>query len=305
MSRTAFLSASAVLVGLVLPASPTWADGPTRPPTKQECVSANEAAQDLLSAGKLREARDRLAVCTADACPTPVRDDCTRRLDVVQKAIPSLLFEVRDESGHPVSAVSVTMDGALLADGLDGAAIPVDPGQHTFVFEVESRPKVTRTLVLQEGERNRRERVALVATTAAAASPEPASKRTPPEAPTPRSSWGTQRGLGLALGVAGIAGLTLGSVFGLVSKAEYDHALTFDCGPAAGYASPKTCDATGARDVQSAHTQAAVSTAGFFAGGALLAAGAVLYLSAPKGGRLTVESHLGPDRAAIGLRGAW
>jgi hypothetical protein len=64
-------------------ASPAAADAPT----KQECVAANEAAQDLRRAGKLREAREKLAVCLDEGCPKAVRDDCAQRRDEVDKAM--------------------------------------------------------------------------------------------------------------------------------------------------------------------------------------------------------------------------
>ncbi|MGH7271296.1 MAG: hypothetical protein ACREJ3_12785, partial [Polyangiaceae bacterium] len=64
----------AALFAIVMIASAAAADEPgdkpatpppqaAAPPTKEECVAANENAQDLQSAGKLRDAAARLRTC--------------------------------------------------------------------------------------------------------------------------------------------------------------------------------------------------------------------------------------------------
>jgi hypothetical protein len=278
-------------------------------PTKQECVSANESAQELRDAGKLREARARLATCIAQSCPAPVREDCSQRLDEVDKAMPSLVFEARDESGRDLSAVRVTMDGEPLANNLDGAAIAVDPGQHRFAFEAAGLPIATKTLLLVEGDKRRHERVALVATPVA----------TTPGGGGPASAWGSsmdsvgktsgdrrvQRTIGFALGGAGVVGLAIGSVFAFVSKSTYDQALRSECGSAVGFDDAKACSATGYRDVQRARTQASAATVSLIAGAALLGGGAVLYLNARRAGQLAVGAYIDAGSAALTARGGW
>jgi hypothetical protein len=130
-------------------------------PTKAECVAANSAAQDLRTAGKLREAHVKLALCISASCPGPVREDCGERLRDLEKATPSIVFEAKDGAGNDLSAVVVIMDGQPLAKKLDGAALVVDPGEHTFTFEADRLPTVEKKLVLREGEKERRERVTL------------------------------------------------------------------------------------------------------------------------------------------------
>ena len=61
-------------------------------PTKQQCVVANESAQDLQRAGKLIEARLRLMTCADDACPGAVRADCAEQLQAVAKALPTIVL---------------------------------------------------------------------------------------------------------------------------------------------------------------------------------------------------------------------
>ena len=60
-------------------------------PTKLECIAANDAAQDLRRTGKLREAREKLALCVSTACPGPVREDCAQRLTEVDGVMPSIV----------------------------------------------------------------------------------------------------------------------------------------------------------------------------------------------------------------------
>ena len=129
-------------------------------PTKQECVTANENAQDLLRAGKLRDAREQLVMCTAKACPGAVRDDCAERLRAVDQKLPLVVFTPlasKGAAGIDVRAVTVTVDGASPSRPLDGTAIPVDPGEHTFTFSVGDRPPVSLELTLHEGDRLQRD----------------------------------------------------------------------------------------------------------------------------------------------------
>ena len=54
-------------------------------------------------------------------------------------------------------------DGTPFTIPLDGSPIELDPGPHTFSFETAGSQAVTRTLVLSQGDRSRRERIAFSA----------------------------------------------------------------------------------------------------------------------------------------------
>jgi hypothetical protein len=265
-------------------------------PTKQECIAANDAAQDLRRAGKLHEARDKLALCVATSCPGPVREDCGQRLTEVDSVMPTVVFEAKDGAGNDLVAVTVTMDGQRLIDRLTGLPMQLDPGEHRFVFEATGLPSTEKTIVVREGERDRRERVVFGQATAAL--PTPPSQSTTPFAPS-ASDGDTQRTIAFVLGGAGVVGLAVGSVLGLVSKSSYDHALQTECGH-----NPNGCSPQGIQDGQSAHGQAAASTVAFVAGGVLLGAGAVLYFTAPKAS-VCVGTTVGTERAGFVVSGAW
>ncbi len=120
--------------------------------SKAECIQANTASQDARRDLKFSAAREQLARCIDPSCPGIVRDDCTRRLDELERAQPTIVFDAKDASGHDVAAVKVTIDGKPLAEKLVGSALAVDPGEHTSTFTASGGAPVTQTLiVIKEG----------------------------------------------------------------------------------------------------------------------------------------------------------
>ena len=133
---------SVLVLGGVFAAFPAAAADPT----KEQCIAANDHAQEFRQAGKLSKAREQLVLCVAQSCPGPVREDCAQRLDEVDKAMPTIVFVVKDASGNDVSGVSVTMDGQPLAAKLTGAAVAVDPGSITSHSRRQACRRLTRLL---------------------------------------------------------------------------------------------------------------------------------------------------------------
>ena len=54
------------------------------------------------------------------------------------------------------------MDGELITDRLEGTAVPIDPGSHTFVFETAGKPPITKRFVIRESQKDRPEVVVFV-----------------------------------------------------------------------------------------------------------------------------------------------
>lgn len=246
-------------------------------PTKRECVAANEDAQDLRHAGKLREARRQFAACTAAGCPSVIREDCAQRLREVEAALPSVVFVAKDKAGHDLTAVHIAMDGDPLVERIDGTAVVIDPGEHKFVFVAEGFRDVTSTLLVHEGESDRPVRVVLESTKPAVVEQAPPA---PPPAPATPTSGNVLRPLGITLAVVGVGGLGVGAVFGLTSKSTYDRSQN-EC-PTGDLAKCPASSAQAQDDLSSARSQALASTIAFAAGGAFLAAGAILFFIAPK-----------------------
>ena len=245
--RRAASAVTLVVASAVLVARPAHADV-----TKAECLRSNVSAQALRRESKLRAAAEELRVCADPTCPTIVRDDCAQRLDEVDRAQPTITFEVKDASGADVRGASVTVDGTPRAGTLGGTPLLVDPGEHVFVFTAPGALAVSRTLVLTEGVKGRRERVVLTAA----------------PAPAPASGMSTQRVVALGLGGVGIAGLIVGGVFGGLTLSE-ESAQKSDCSSSTIAGCPQHAAAVSAHGTGT--TYGAVSTAGFIAAeGAML-----------------------------------
>ena len=267
--------------------------------TKDQCVDANTKAQSLRRDGKFAAAREQLTLCIDRSCPGIVRDDCTQRLDELERAQPTVVFDAKSAVGEDVVLVHVAVDGVRLADVLDGRALGVDPGQHVFTFEVPGQAPTTYRFVLKEGEKDRRERIVL------AGAPEPAASVTAPKAPEPPRGQ-TQRVAGLVLGAAGLAGIGVGAVFGLLTIHDWSSSKS-EC---------STTSCTNANyqaavsDHDRAETSSTIATAGFIAGGVLLATGVVAWLTSPSTGAesaptasVRLAPALGPGLAGFAVTG--
>ena len=92
--------------------------------------------------------------------PDLIRSSCQQRLADVDRAVPRIVFQVKDGEGNDVPAVKLTIDGQPREER-PGAAIALDPGQHVFAFEGPGMPLVQKTLVLVEGVRDRSETLVL------------------------------------------------------------------------------------------------------------------------------------------------
>ncbi|MGA3124510.1 MAG: hypothetical protein ABSF69_27445 [Polyangiaceae bacterium] len=250
--------------------------------TKDQCIDANGEGQELRREGQFSAARGMLLLCANQSCPAIVRDDCTTRLDELEKAQPTIAFQVKDASGGDVSAVRVTVDGKLLTDLLDGTALRVDVGHHAFTFEIAGQPPVTRTLVITEGVKGRREVVTMgaaglvapMSTTGASPAATPGSDA---ERPATSGTMATQKVLGMVTGGVGLAGLALGGVFGLLTlsekKKQQNDCPSFASCTISGHSSALT-------DHSNGMTDGTISTAASIAGAALLVGGAVLVFTA-------------------------
>lgn len=283
--------------------------------TKDQCIDANTQAQSLRRDGKFASARDKLQLCGDPKCPAIIRDDCTQRLDELDRAQPTIVFDAKDGDGHDLVAVQVTVDGQPLAARLEGRALRVDPGAHAFVFTVAGQPPVSQTFVIREGEKERHETIVIGAPTAPAApvAAPPASAvpvaanppNTPPEQP-PSSGLGTQRLLGIGVAGMGVVGIGVGSVFGLLASSAWSSAKS-----ACGGDTAHCTNVSSANSYKSTtDTDGTISTVGFIAGGVLVAAGAVLFFT---GGRhesapaasLWVTPSVGPGQGGAVIRGTF
>jgi hypothetical protein len=259
---------------LCLVAAPTlWAPPAAADVTKAQCIQANTEGQSLRRAGRIAEAREQLRICGDPRCPGILHTDCTKRLDELEEAQPTVVFHAKDGSGQDLSAVKVAIDGRPLADKLDGTALLVDPGEHVFTFTAPGEDPVTKTFVLQEGAKGRQEQIVI-----GKPAPPGDDSRPPPVDKLAKKDeaggMGAQKFMALTVGVVGVAGVAVGAIFGATANSQWSQAQN-DCGSGCG---PNSV-AQGQRS--DALSNATVSTVGFGVGAAAIAASLILWLSAP------------------------
>jgi hypothetical protein len=297
-----------LLTLLALGASPTARadDGPT-------CSEAFDQSQVKRDEGKLLEARKLLRACSGATCSPTQQRLCLEWLTDVNVRMPAIVLSAKDGSGADLVDVKVTMDGVQVATKLDGRAIDVDPGAHSFTFELADGTRAETRTVAEESGKGKVVSVTLGRPPAPAVVPPPpplplpvVSPPSAPVAPAPAASEDASSGggtspvrtTGFILGAAGIAGLALGTVFGLEAlSTKSSH-----------------CDSTGRCDPGTATTadnQATASTIGFIAGGVLFAGGLTMVLLAPKSGQprpatsLAVAPMVGLTGGGLQLAGRW
>jgi hypothetical protein len=153
---------------------------------KQVCTDAYSAAQPLRRDHKLLAARTQLRLCVRQECSPLLKGqivtDCTEWLTDVEAKLPSVVFSAKDGSGADITNATVSMDGAVIAKALDGQAIDIDPGQHTFKFVVPGQPPVEVKVVATVGSKNR-----LVTATIGAPPASPVDRT--PAAPPASYTW--------------------------------------------------------------------------------------------------------------------
>jgi hypothetical protein len=246
-------------------------------PTEKECAAAAKDAEQLRGAGDLFAARGRLEACSAAECARPLREQCARDLAGIEAVMPAVVVEAKDAASNNVTEVRARIDGAHVGDRLDGVAIPVNPGEHRLVLEGPGFRRTETTFVAHEGQKKLRVVVYLDSDAGLAVGPSgsPSAAGATPGRDEGTPVFATRRQkVALALGVGGVAGVAVGSIWSIMSKMTYDHAVSSECGGDVNHCSPK-----GIADGQTAHQQAAIATVGFVAAGALLAAGAVVYFT--------------------------
>lgn len=203
--RKALIAAVSIATTMVV----SFADTTARADDREQCANAAEQAQSLRDEGKYRRAREQMLVCARDVCPGPIKSDCGKWLDQVERDAPTVVFGAKD-SGKDVTDVKVSMDGVVVTEKLDGKPQLVDAGEHTFKFEHGGVTKEEKVLI-QAGQKGRSVTVAFGAAS---------STTTPP----PGGGAVEEGSIVPALVVGGIGVIALGSftLFGIQGKNDVD-----------------------------------------------------------------------------------
>ena len=230
----------------------------------QTCAAAAEQAQAARDEGKYRRAREQLLVCSRDACPGPIKKDCSEWLGQIDNVAPSVVFIARD-GDRDVTDVKVTMDGVSLTERLDGKAVSVDTGEHVFKFERGGVVKEEKVLV-GAGQKGR---TISVNFGSVVAKPPPPPGGGPDPKPV-RSDSGSSMVPIYVLGGVGVLGLASFTIFGISGKSDVSDLRD-------------TCDGHCAEsDVDKARTKLIVADISLGIGVVSLGVAAYLFFTRPK-----------------------
>jgi hypothetical protein len=192
--------------------------------------------------------------------------------------VPTVVFHARDEKGNELVAVRVRVDGAAAASRLEGAAVSLDPGEHTVRYEAEGYAPLTTRVVVRSGEKNRALRVQLVpaaqqtASTAAGAGgtagSAPAGGVPPPATdPGPPATGRASRTSAIVFGGIALAAFASEAYFGISGLSDRSALQSQPC------AQTMTCNASDVDSIRTKFTVADISL-----GVGLISAGLATYL---------------------------
>ena len=270
MLRVTHAIAAALATGMSLLSASASAD-------VSACLQSAEHAQASRRRGELRQARTELIACSAAGCPNAVRADCTRWLGEVDAALPSVILQAQDGSGHDVVDARVTIDGVAQQKALDGLAIPLDPGTHVVRFEAAGLEPVQQILSLREGEKSRLVSAVLTRAGASAVAPPDPPRRSG----VPAGAW--------ILGGAGLVMVGSGVVLWARGVSERDD-LRERC------ASPSSCPES---NIDAARTKLRIGDVLVGAGALAIGAGIWIALRPGAPASPTTSVTLGPRGLAV------
>jgi hypothetical protein len=232
------------------------------------------------------------------------------QVDAALAAIPKMVGTLR----LTVSEANATVD----ADGETVGTTPLDdrvylnPGQHKLTVSKPGFQPVEQVVGVMAGS-DMQLTVSLQAESPSARAStwngngEQATETRPvvhEGATGPGHATSNAKTIGLIVGGAGVAGIAVGSIFGLLASSKWSSAKN-DCGQGCPDGSP-------ARSEESeASTDGTVSTIAFAIGGVALATGLVVYLTAPAtppaetASGWTLRASGGAGRADLTLQGVW
>jgi serine/threonine-protein kinase len=225
------------------------------------------------------------------------------RADALEGSLSRVTFKMADEN-KDIEGLEVHQGGEPVNRALWGSAVPVDPGELEVVVKAPGYEWFKTIVLVGEGGSTATLTIpALVKLPEEAAEPE--AEEAPTQAPMVASTEDIERPgsgqqlAGIIVGSIGVVGLGVGGAFGFLAMNKSSEADEFCDG--------ESCQAgtEGVSLTDQARTNATISTIGFVAGGALLAGGAVLFLTAPSGeetARFQLTPTVGGARFTAGTK---
>ena len=198
-----------------------------------------------------------------------------------------------------LDGLQVHRDGAAVGQAEWGTPIPVDPGPHVIDATAPGRTAFHQSVDIGVGGTNVTVSIPELAVDSGGGGGAGGGGGTDGSGPSPGS---TQRIIGLTVAGAGVVGIAIGAVFGIVAMNKENSALGSDC------TADRYCNQEGLQLGHDAHSAATASTIAFAAGAVAVAGGLTLYFLAPKNPAapaVGLRASSLPGGASLGLVGAW
>ncbi|HEY3499812.1 MAG TPA: hypothetical protein VGK73_34210 [Polyangiaceae bacterium] len=210
------------------------------------------------------------------------------QVESLRPRVPTLALQVPEPA--PPGLV-VERDGLILQGASLGVPLPVDPGEHVIVARLPGRGERRLTVTLSPGETKQ------LVLELPRESPAPSAAGSAPTGAPPSEANGSKlRNWGWGLGAAGLTGVLVGSVTGMVvlkKKATVtDHCLG------------SACDAEGKSAADSGRNLATVSTVAFGVGVTAAVASVVILIATEPRSPKRASQALAP-LVSLGPDGAW
>jgi hypothetical protein len=210
----------------------------------------------------------------------PDRESLARQhMTVLESRLPTLTISLAP-GAEMAPGLEIKRDGVSVGSGSWATAVPVDPGHHHVEATAPGYKPFSATLTLAtDGQRGE----ILV----------PALEREPERPPPAAHSgahpfWNPLRVVGMWVGVAGVAGLATGTVFGL-HAIDRNNASKKD-----GCSSASVCTEPGTTERRDAQWAGDASTVSFVVAGVLLAAGTGLVVFGDSRSEASVAVRVSP-----------
>lgn len=281
------VASSASLLFGAAPAFAQTADAAAADAGAVDCAAAYESAQTERQAGHFRAASNQAMLCSQSTCNQAIVRECIALYESIQAEMPSMVFSARRADGGELTNVRVEMDGQPLLDRLDGKALALDPGAHTFKFITDGFEPKEVTQTARVGDRNR-----LVEVVFGELPPPPAASSGTSQLPPAAKP---ERRIPVASYVlAGVGAVALGT-FGYlrISGVQDYNELNQNCSP--------ECDPA---DVDPIRTKFSYSYVALGVGAAALTAATIVYFAIPSYAESRAEVGFGasPHGAQAQLR---
>jgi hypothetical protein len=272
-----------------------------------ESYSLEPSSGTLLNLARCHETQGKIATAWAEYATAARlsraqgREDRARAAEERASSLEPKLSRLKLRMSEPPPGLKVLTDTDTLGEGGLGVAIPIDPGHHNVTASAKGYKTWTTTIDLKEAESRE---LVIPALELEAVAPQPIAVEAPPPAPKPTAQpesvaptgLGTQRTAALVAGGVGVAGVVVGSIFGIQSIAKHDQAAP-NC-------PNSVCTDSSWIGVQTdAQTAGNWSTASFAVGGVGLATAAVLWFTGKPSRAASTQLQLGVG--SIAVRRAW